>query len=363
MYVCCNSMWVLIIMAVDNMDNLTNNNGYLYVGIDAGTFKTSVCTSDGKRFSERSVVAFSSSDSAENEETVLLGREALEAQDNDIKEPLAEGLKNEEDIIALKKYLKALFAENGVDIDDNIYAIVGVPSNADREYRKKILELCRDTFSGAMLVDELFCAAYGKGLLDGSIIVDIGQGKSDICIINSDVPQDTECLCIPCAGQDIDSEIVKLIKERWPDSQVTSDVASEWKEQYGYLCSGPENCVVKIPVEDGEVEGCIADELQIACEFVVTDIVSGITRILSEVDPSIRETLRNNIHIFGGTSGLANIGTFIENELKELGGGKVYHDLDRLYGISEGALELSKNMPTEFWKQLAAGKQDEELIV
>ncbi|WP_340820742.1 rod shape-determining protein [Methanolobus sp. WCC4] len=356
-------MWVLINTAVDNVDYLDNNNGYLYIGIDAGMFKTSVCTSDGKRFSERSVVAFSKAEDDSSEAMAILGREALEMEDADIKEPLADGLKKEDDVIAFKKYLKALVTENGIDTDGNIYAIVGVPSDADKEYKKKLLELCRDLFSGAMLVDEVFCAAYKKGLLDGSIIVDIGLNRTEICIMNGEVPQDTEYLSIPCAGKDIDHEIVKLIKERWPDSQVTEDVTREWKEEHGYLCSDPDNCVVNIPLEDGEVEESIADELQIACEFVVTDIVSGITRILSEIAPELRGSLRNNIHIFGGTSDLGNIDTFIENELKELGGGKVYRDLDPVYGISEGALELSKNMPVEFWEQLDTGKQNEEMIV
>ncbi|SFM61001.1 rod shape-determining protein [Methanolobus profundi] len=349
-------------IVVDDMDDKISNEEHLYIGIDAGMFKTSVCTSDGKRFSERSVVALSRSDGG-SEGTVLLGREALDLKDGDIREPLAGGLKSEEDVMALRKFLEALLAENGIDLNRNVYAIVGVPSDSDKEYKKKVMELSRELFSGAMLVDEIFCAAYKKGLLGGSIIVDMGLDKTDICIINSEVPQDTDHLSIPCAGKDIDREIVKLIKERWPASQVTEEVAREWKEKYGHLGPVSDNCTVEVPLEDGNVQGSIADELEIACEFVITDIVSGITRILSDVDPDMRESLRNNIHIFGGTSGLTNIGTFIENELKELGGGKVRSDIDSVYGISEGALELAKNMPPEFWKQLVAGKQDEELII
>jgi rod shape-determining protein MreB len=347
----------------DYMDKFTTNDDFLYLGIDAGMFKTSVCTSDGNKISERTVVALLNDDSDSSTEKVLFGEDALESQVDNIREILNIELKTEEDVIACGKYLKNILEKHDVNMSRvNTYAILGVPSNAQKAYKKKLLELSREIFSGAMLVDGIFCMAYRYDFLDNSVLVDIGCNKTNICIISGDVPQETDCLSLPCAGKDIDMEIVKLINERWPDSNVTEELAREWKEKYGHLGPSSDPCIVTVPLESGDIEESIAEEVQIACEFVVTDIVSGITRILSDVDPGIRESLRNNIHIFGGTSKLLDIGTFIEGELKELGGGDVFLDLDSVYGISEGALELARNMPMEFWKQPVVGKQDEELI-
>ncbi|WP_094227030.1 rod shape-determining protein [Methanolobus psychrotolerans] len=349
---------------VDHMEDFVSGDNCLYLGIDAGMFKTSVCTSDGKKFSERTVIAFLQKDSENAEENLLFGKQALELTDGKTKEPLNDGLKSEADIHAFKEFLISFLSKHDVDLNkEKTYAIIGIPSNADREYKKNLLKLSREIFSGAMLVDELFCMAYEKALLKQSMIVDIGFNKADICVINSNVPQNVDCLSIPCAGKDIDREIVKLIIERWPDSKVTEELAREWKEKYGHLCFGQDMCVVDVPLENGTIQESIAEEIQIACEFVITDIVSGITRVLSDVDLDTRESLRNNIHIFGGTGNLSNVGIFIENELKELGGGKVFLDLDAVFGISEGALELARNMPLEFWGQLVAEKQDKELIV
>ncbi len=346
------------------MEDFDSNNGCLYLGIDAGVFKTSVCTSDGKKFSERSVVTFLQEDSDNTEEKILSGKEAMELQDGVIKEALNNELKGKDDILAFKKFLKDFLNKHDIDPDkQTAYAIIGVPSNADRQYKMNLLELSSDIFSGAMVVDELFCIAYKKSLQEGAMIVDIGCGKTDICVINSNIPQQNECLSLPCAGKDIDREIVKLITERWPDSRMTEELAMDWKEKYGTLGSGQDPCIVDVPLENGTLPESIAEEMQIACEFVLTDIVSGITRVLSGADAEIRETVRNNIHIFGGTSNLPELGTFIENELKELGGGKVFLDPDSAFAISEGALELARNMPLEFWQQLCAGKQDEELIL
>ncbi|MDG6243514.1 MAG: rod shape-determining protein [Methanolobus sp.] len=336
------------------MDYPGSRNGCLYLGIDAGMFKTSVCTSEGKRFSERSVVILHEN-SADSDGRILSGTQALEATDGNVKEALKNGLKDEDDVLIFKEYLTDLLEKHDIEVKNrNIYAILGVPSTANMEYKKNLLSLAMELFSGAMLVDELFCIAYKKDILETSMILDLGFSKTDIAIINGGIPQENDFHCLSCSGKDIDSEIVKLIKERWYDSIVTEELAREWKEEYGHLVSAPGACTVNIPLESGTVNESIDEEIQIACEFVVTDIVSGITRLLSEVETEIRESLRNNIHIFGGTSRLLNIGTFIENELKELGGARVSLDIDPVFGVAEGALELCRNMPAEFWEQIIA---------
>lgn len=347
------------------MEENAGNKRDLFIGIDAGMFRTSICTNDGKKFSERSVIAFPSEKSSESDKKVISGKDALDLKDGKKMELFDGELRTDEEINACKQFLRSILKKHKVDTDNTdseIYAILGVPSDADRKYRRKLLELSNELFAGAMLVDELFCTAYKNDLPDRSIIVDIGFNKTDICIIDSEIPIENDCVRLSCAGRDIDSEIVKLINERWTDSKVSEELAREWKENYGRLGSGSNKCVVDVPLESGNVQESIMEELQLACEFVVTDIVSGIIRLLSDLDPELREKLRNNIHIFGGTSDLGGIGTFIENELKVLGGGKVYSDIDPVYGISEGALELAKNMPPEFWSQLTAEKETKEMI-
>ncbi len=345
------------------MDDFVSNDGCLYLGIDAGVFTTSICTSDGKSFSERSIAAYSSS--VDNpEEKVLFGDKALEAENETIKEFLRGEIKNEDDICRFTDFLRHVLNERDIDADnENIYAIIGVDCDTDIAYKKKLLKLYNEIFTGAMLVDEMFCIAYNKSLQKGSMIVDMGYTKTDICTITEEKSQKIDHLTLSCAGKDIDNEIVKLVNERWPDSQITEEVARKWKEEHGHLFEPLDSCVVDILLENRTVMESIADEIQIACEFVATDIVSGITRVLSDADPSMRESLRNNIHLFGGTSALPGIDNYIENELKEVGGGKIFTDLDPFLGVSEGALEIAKNMPTEFWKQLDTEKQNKELIV
>ncbi len=347
---------------VDLMGDHNSNEEPLYLGIDVGSFKTSICTSDGKRFSERTIVALSK-DAENNEGSMLSGKEDMEITDTEMKELLNDGLKSDEDTRLFRDFLKDLLIRNDIDLNKRkVYAIIAVSSDADNEFRKKVLKLGNELFEGAMLVDGTFCIAYNKDLPEGSLVVDIGYTGTDICITKDDLSQEIVHLNIPCAGKNIDTEVLKLINERWPDSILTGEITRKWKEEHGHLLSPQGECMIEVPLEDGAVNGSIADEIQIACEFVVTDIISSITRILSEVDPDLRGSLRNNIHIFGGTSKLHDIVDFMETELKEVGGGKIFSDLDPVFGISEGALDIARSMPLEFWKQLDAEKQNKELI-
>jgi rod shape-determining protein MreB len=353
-------------------DNL-RNDGYLYIGIDAGIFKTSICTSDGIKFSERSIVAFSG-DSTDSTENAIYGNEVLELSEEEMKNYTNSSLSLDND--NFKHFLTHLLEKNGIDPGKNeTYAIIGVSPAAETEYKRNLLNLCRNIFTGAMVVDDVFCIVYSKGLPEGSMVVDIGYNRTNVCVITKNVTQEVDCLSLASAGKDIDRELFKLINERWPDSRITEELVRKWKEEHGHLVSVPDACVVDIPFEildenepekAGEIKttkGSISEEIQLACEFVVTDIVSGITRVLSDSEAEMHNTLRNNIHLSGGTSRLPGINNFIEGELRELGGGKVFLDPDPEFAVPEGALEIAKNMPPEFWKEVLAVNCNKEMIL
>ena len=193
------------------MEDQTTSDNSLYIGIDAGMFKTSVCTSEGKKFTERSVVVVSTEDSNNQEQKVVSGKDALELEDGNIKELFKGELRTEEDIDACRKFLKSILEKHDVDASRDKYAILGTPSNASREYKRKFLELANEVFSGAMLVDELFCASYKNNLPDKSIIVDIGYSKTDISIIDSEVPRENDCLRLSCAGKILILKLLSLL--------------------------------------------------------------------------------------------------------------------------------------------------------
>ncbi|MDW7731614.1 MAG: rod shape-determining protein [Methanolobus sp.] len=333
-----------------------NGQEALYLGIDIGTYTIAICTNTGTKFVEYSTIAHEGEEFPQRleNENVLFGRAALERSDLNIKEPvkdLLQGKTNNPEPVKL--LLQHSLKSAGIELDSReSYAIIGVPAGADASYKRSILEMSRDLFTGAMVADEIFCVAYGIGHLENFLIVDIGASKLDICHINGNVPGAEDHLRISFAGENIDQELIDLIKEKYEDARIPKNLARQWKENFGYVGLLDVQCKVELPLEDSFEETSISEELRFACESVIPDVVSGITKMISDAEPDFREALRNNIYVCGGCSKIKNVGTFIESELKELGGGKVFLADDPDFAVAEGARKLTEKMPQEFWAQV-----------
>lgn len=333
-----------------------NGQEALYLGIDIGTYTIAICTNTGRKFVEYSVIAHESEELPQSPESenILFGKAALEQSDLNIKEPvkaLLQGTTN--DYEPVKLLLQHCLKSAGIEPDaSESYAIIGVPAGADPSYKRSILEISRDLFTGAMVADELFCVAYGSGHLENSLIVDIGASKLDICHINGNVPGADDHLRISFAGENIDQELIDLIKEKYEDARIPKNLARQWKENFAYVGLPDVQCKVEVPLENSSEETSISEELRFACESVIPDVVCGLTKMISDAEPEFREALRNNIYVCGGCSKIKNIGNFIESELKELGGGKVFLPDDPDLAVAEGARKLTEKMPKEFWAQV-----------
>ncbi|WP_406657924.1 rod shape-determining protein [Methanolobus sp. ZRKC2] len=333
-----------------------NGQEVLYLGIDLGTYTIAICTNKGTRLVEYSAIACEGENFPENpeNENVFFGKAAFEQSDFPVKEPIKELLQGKtNDPGPVKLLLNHCFKNAGIELDSlESYAIIGVPAGADPSYKRTILDISKDLFTGAMVADEIFCVAYGSGHLENSLIVDIGASKLDICHINGNIPADEDHFKMSFAGDNIDQELIDLIKEKHEDSKVTKHLARQWKENYGYVGLSDVRCKVELPLEDSFEETCIEEELRFACESLIPDVVSGLTKMISYAEPDFREALRNNIYICGGCSKMKNVGSFIENELKDLGGGKIILPDDPDFAFAEGARKLTEKMPREFWEQV-----------
>lgn len=94
----------------------------------------------------------------------------------------------------------------------------------------------------------------------------------------------------------------------------------------------------------------ISKEIKGACESILPDILSGISKLISTYDPDFQDALRNNIWLAGGGSQIRNLGSVLEKQLELIGGGKVSIFKDPVFGGADGALKLAMDMPEEFWR-------------
>ncbi len=330
----------------------------LYIGIDFGTFRTAVSTSDGKKVETLSIVGKPRDPVASKylKKEVLYGEEALEHRAAlELSRPMKHGVfKNlREDVEAAKGLLEHVLREAGVfDREIEKYAIVGVPAEASVLNKKTMLDIVRSFVNNAMVVSEPFCVAYNLGKLENAIIVDIGAGTTDICRVHGTLPEAADQISSTKAGDYIDLVLMDAISKRYKDAKVTSLMARKWKESFGFMGNHVKEVIVKLPVEASSVEVSITSELRNACESVLPDIVDAIYRLVSTYDPDLQDELKKNIVLAGGGSQIRGIGARLEEALAFIGGCKVSVVEDPIYCGADGALKLAQDMPEDYWKNL-----------
>jgi rod shape-determining protein MreB len=327
----------------------------LFIGIDLGTNHTAISTSDGKKKSILSIIGTPRDAVASKflKKERLYGDEALKHRVAlNLFKPIESGLlKNQrEDLDAAKGLLEYVLNSVDVNSDAKKYAIIGVPSQASVLNKKIITEIAGGFFDGIMVASEPFCVAYNLAELEHSLVVDIGAGTTDLCRVHGTIPDPDDQVSSTKAGDYIDKELVRLISDEYTNVRVTTEMAKRWKEQSSFVGEPEEEIVVDVPVDSSILKLSITTEIKNACEAVIPDIMSGISKLISTYDPDFQEDLRNNIWLAGGGSLIKNLDVVLERELELIDGGSVKIAKDPVFGGAEGALKLAMDMPPEFWQ-------------
>lgn len=336
----------------------TGNKGKVFIGVDFGTSKISITTSEGDAILEQNLIGYPKDPISSKflKKEVLYGKDALKHRIAlNIFRPIEHGVlkSNKEDIDAAKGLLEHCLKTLKLSKDVESYAILGVPAEASVLSKKILTEISKEFFTGVMVASDSFCMAYELGELENILIVDIGAGTTDLCRVHGTLPEPDDMMSWPNAGDHIDEMLIKSVSEGYTNAMVTKEMARKWKEEYGFVGVPQQDCVVEIPVDASTLELSITQEMKDACESIVPDIIKGITKLISTYDPDFREELRNNIIVSGGGSLIKNIDTFVEEKLSVIGGGKVTTIKEDPFLVgSKGALKLAMDMPDDYWNQL-----------
>ncbi len=327
----------------------------LFIGVDMGTNHTAISTSDGKKNSILSVVGTPKDAVASKflKKEHMFGEEALTHRVAlNLFKPIEDGvLKNQpDDIEAAKGLLQHVLQSVDGDKGKQKYAIIGVPARASVLSKKIIMDLAGEYFDGVMVASEPFCVAYKLGKLEHTMIVDIGAGTTDICRVHGTLPGQDDQISNVKAGNYIDREFVRLIQESYTDARVTLEMARKWKEQYSFVGDIEKEIIVELPVNSSILKLSVSKELKHACESIIPDIISGISKLISTYEPDFQDILRSNIYLAGGGSQIRNLPAVLEKHMELIGGGKVSIFKDPIYGGADGALKLAMDMPGEFWQ-------------
>ncbi len=213
-------------------------NETLCVGIDLGTSRSSISASNGERHVIDSYVGWPLDMVARKliQKPILVGREALDSRSMlDLRRPMERGLikdGSKKDEEAVQEILRHLITQTGLKQKNKtrskVRAVVGVPAEAFRNSKQRLRSAMEGVADSVMLVSEPFAVAYGLEALLHALIIDIGAGTADFCVMQGRYPTEEDQRTLPNAGDSIDEQLLKLVREHHPEAQTSIHMIREW---------------------------------------------------------------------------------------------------------------------------------------
>jgi rod shape-determining protein MreB len=342
---------------------MDEENETFLVGIDLGTSRSSISASNGERHVIDSFVGWPADALARKlvKRPMLIGRDALDNRSMlDLRRPLEHGLIKEgsaRDEEAVREILRHLIGLAGVKprgkSRTKVRAVVGMPARALRANRQRLRTVMDGVADAVMLVSEPFAVAYGIEALVHSLVIDIGAGTTDFCVMQGRYPIEDDQRTLPYAGDWIDDQLAKLVRERYPEAQFSIHMIREWKETWSFVGDSKQHAVVTAPIQGRNTPFDITDEMRTACESIVAPIAETMLDLITRVSPEFQEKVRHNIILAGGSSLIAGLTDALDQALVEIGGGRTTVVEDPVFAGSDGGLQIARDATAADWEKLA----------
>jgi rod shape-determining protein MreB len=335
----------------------------LCVGIDLGTSRSSISASNGERHVIDSYVGWPLDMVARKliQKPILVGREALDSRSMlDLRRPMERGLikdGSKKDEEAVQEILRHLITQTGLKQKNKtrskVRAVVGVPAEAFRNSKQRLRSAMEGVADSVMLVSEPFAVAYGLEALLHALIIDIGAGTADFCVMQGRYPTEEDQRTLPNAGDSIDEQLLKLVREHHPEAQTSIHMIREWKEKWSFVGEAKQPVTVSVPVKGRATELDITSEMRGACESILAPVCETMLDLLTRVEPEYQAKVRNNVILAGGTSLIVGLSQAIEKALAELGGGHATVVKDPVFAGSDGGLAIARDASSSDWEKLS----------
>lgn len=331
----------------------------LLVGIDLGTSRSSISADNGKKEWVESYVGWPKDFIARKVvgKPVLFGADAVGHRLSlDMYRPLKNGVikegtaRDEEAVKELISHLVNLVNEKSDN--GSIRAVVGVPAESFKVNKIALKKAVSEFAESLMVVSEPFAVAYGVEALDNALVIDIGAGTVDFCIMHGTVPGEEDQRTVLTAGDYIDQQLYNFLKERYPVADFNLNMIRRFKEEHSFVGNAGSKVVVDIPVEGKATRHDITDELKKACESILPAIVETTIELIARFDPEYQGVIRQNIILAGGGSQIKGLANHLKQTIGEYGPAGVQVVVDPLFSGSDGALALAREMPDDYWTDL-----------
>ncbi len=254
---------------------------------------------------------------------VLFGDEAIRcALHVDLVAPLQHGVVHDARAARdLLRHLRKLVDPTG---QSEVRAVVGVPANTEADAREQIRRAVVGAFDRVLLIPEPFLAAIGVredtrlgqsqyvDPVSNSLIVDIGAGTTDLCLVRGYFPTAEDQVSFNFAGDAVDALLHDAISQLYPDCNLDPLSVRQIKEAHAY-CGA-----IRKPIDVKVVLGGKARTLELgevignACNQLVDRIFESAKRLIARVPNHSTVQLLQNIIVTGGGSQIRGIDTELQ---------------------------------------------------
>ncbi len=342
------------------------------VGLDLGT-NSSVLTAarDGKPLELRrdiikSVVGFPKAGIIPgilpSDTQAIFGEEAIDYRMHvDLQWVLHEGCVRDVDVCSLfTKHLRGLIDSGG---KIPLWGVVGAPANCTPKQQKDLRATMVGVLDRLLVVPEPFLAAMGlrddpayrdsgNDPTKHSLIVDIGAGTTDLCLVRGYYPNSDDQVSFPNAGNFIDSLVLKGVERRYPDLKLTPVTITQLKEQHSFVDGFVRDAKVKVYVDGRPQTVDLSEIIREACGSLIPSITKGIKGLLKRCDSDSIVNVMENIIVTGGGSQIVGLCESIEKALHEDGYDCARavrpNDYKRL--VARGGLKVAENVRDDQWQ-------------
>jgi rod shape-determining protein MreB len=195
--------------------------------------------------------------------------------------------------------------------------------------------------------------AYGLEALLHALVIDIGAGTADFCVMQGRYPTEDDQKTLSSAGDSVDEQLNKLVRERHPDAQFSVHMLREWKEKWSFVGEPKDRVMVTVPIKGKATEIDITQEMRSACESILPPICETMTTLLTKVEPEFQDKVRNNVVLAGGTSLISGLADAVTKALNDLGGGRATVVTDPVFAGSDGSLAIARDASSSDWERLS----------
>ena len=168
--------------------------------------------------------------------------------------------------------------------------------------RQNLRNAVKGVADALMIVSEPFAVSYGMDALLHTMIVDIGAGTTDFCVMRGRYPTEEDQRTLTNAGDSVDEQLMTLVRAKHPDAQFSIYMVREWKEKWSFVGEPPSPVVVTVQKAAKATPIDITSEMRRACESLVAPVTETMADLLARVEPEYQERVRHNIILAGGGS-------------------------------------------------------------